>query len=132
MVTSLLYSLGSDTHLVRELRTLVAELLSSVVLLTSRLKVGLNKIDKLVVLLKTNTWVSDDEDTEFVETLGDLSALGLPDAFSLLEVGLDVNDGHLYKVKRLLSSSVVLHDNDLSVFVVFVCLSQRVCERVKF
>ena len=83
MVAGLLNTLGSDTSLVAKVGPAVLKGLASVILLTDGIEVLLDHVDVVVVVLRDDARVLEDDDAELMERLGNLVALLFP-AFGLL------------------------------------------------
>jgi len=91
VITGSLERRGSDASLVTELGPAVDELFSSVGGFTNLLKILFDHVNVVLVVLVIDSRISTDDDSEPVETVCHLGALGLP-SFSLFEVELEVDD----------------------------------------
>ena len=95
VVAGLLNTLGSDAGLVAKIGPAVLKGLASVIFLTDGIKVLLDHVDVVVVVLRDDARVLEDDDAESVERLGNLIALLFP-AFGLLQVHLGVDHRNLF------------------------------------
>ena len=85
MVSSLFHRLRGHTGLETKLRARVSEFTTGVVILTDGLKVAFYHINIVIIVFMIDTRISDDTDSELVETVGGLFTLFL-DQFSLIGV----------------------------------------------
>lgn len=102
VVLGLLCALWGDSSLVVEFWSHVLEWLSSVVFLSCLLEIPFYHIQVFFVVFVLDSWVLEKEDSELMEGLSHLAALFLVLAWSLVEIGLDINDWNVFKFANVL------------------------------